>query len=909
MLEKLACKYYLLKRVENDEQMVDFTRWYLTTYIKNIPSWKDKPEAAREEAIDDFVAFWSSKKSMHTLLTDLVYCGESLPSAEYAETILCDTPVIPRKSCVAYVSGICESLEQCCNICSYGGQNTNKNMASELAVLRFLALDEEHLKLFHDAGGTADFFHSRLSIGQDLHLNLPYVMPIFREFYEEILRNPADFYAPKELKKRFLAGRVMDIILDAPKKAMEYASTSDLGIFTEYRQRVYREICSRILDSAEIDENDMRLRVARWLSNEKRPQKGQGAEKSKKEPEKSDTGLSGVSEGVSPASRRKKTPSKVKKDTTETQNTSSEAPGNRNVLPAKEDHPVSEQGDHLPTSDTAKTPPEGQKKLPEIQNNHQMPQEPFSDSKSVYPPDFDAKNATETVLPSNPLQARDCDDNSTSEDDSCAQAPVPKNETSSDINNELIDGNIPESSHSSTPPEENESEINTLKTTPTEEINTQDNPPDLQNNSSEKNDLIDKTENKNDKFYAQINELSEDNSADNIELNPKIIIDNTAVDDIITLPELPKNVLSQLIPFEKRADEIFLSIAKTAVLPIEVVESAAALFYLIWVAEGSFFAYCSVREAPDKMILLLRKKSITKICWLPYYLYAVSRTIGLHVENVHSIHSVDMALNKNAVPCSYDTLVRYYAAVFRGKPVPEKHMEEPLCALYNAMPYYADAFHAQTREGRLYSSSYSALSSYDAVLGVSYFLSLNFNTDKKAFRISTNSSLLFHPVEEMEPLRKGCFVTYSINKEDLPDHNPKDLYKKALVHLEQTGRFRKINLQLIYLDEHVFCLFIEKKFHEYISASLQQFFHKWAIKNDVEQFALITDHRAAGSVHASGEGHSFRKGAIETLADTMAKIVGKRHFVETRSRKARGILQLGKKVAQPKEKVVSFLRK
>ena len=877
MNEKLACAYYALRYVQNDEDMRKFAAWFLATQIKNHPLKKNDPKKAKEAAIDEFTLFWSTEKRRATSLTELVYDGAVMPSSAYAEAVVNDTAVVPGKSCSDWVSRFDDCMKASCKLCAFGGAGMNKNTAAERSVLQFLAEKKEHLNAFHSAGGNEHFFRSHLDIGEDIRLSRPYVFPVLRYFYEEMVRLPDVFYAPDTPKGRFSAKRVKNNVLDLPSKAIKAASIPDYSTFSGLTEGIYRDLCSSILSAKEIDENDMRLTVAKWLSNEKKERSGKKAGKSEKMPEIENTGVSGASEAVLVPEKQKNAPDAVFGD--------ENVPSGANT--AQKSHTGHVTG-------AVETDESGE-------NNANYPDEKCKDI-------FQKKQEVQELL-------------------------AGKNEYVKEEKPDFSEQQYPaaDTSPPAEPPDDNEikSDISATK----------DSFNDLQNSDNDETRKTERSNNgcmqlgdtdncflKNDDQFIDINANFQTNNlqkSTEIDTTEFIIPEDkpglptkrppSDPDDIIMLHKIPERILKKLIPFHKCAADVFAYTANIGILPIEIIQDDyGEYYYLLWMANGRYFAFCPVSESsgtlPAEMILLLRKRSTVKVCWQPYFLHAVSRSIGLNVENVHSIFTVDLLLNKNALPCGYDELVRYYAAVLRGKAVKEKDMEPALSPLYNAMPYYADVLHVQLREGRLSPDEYKRSSSYDTVLGISYLLSLNFKTDKIAFQMSPDGRISFLPYGEMEALRQGFLITYAINEEDIPGHCAIDLYKNALIYLEQTGRFRKINMQIIRLDENVLHLFVEKKCHEYLTTVLQNFFNKWAVKNEIAQFALIVDHKPIMGKSTSSMTLSAGRKIDLSLAGKMAKLIAKRRFVSADSHKAQGVLELRKKAKHSRENILPFLR-
>lgn len=403
-----------------------------------------------------------------------------------------------------------------------------------------------------------------------------------------------------------------------------------------------------------------------------------------------------------------------------------------------------------------------------------------------------------------------------------------------------------------------------------------------------------------------------ENAEKNVD-NNNDITQETAPDrleeDIIFLPKIDALSMMKIKDFSQKEDVIFSEAALGNIISIEVVldEDGAYRMFVYSPALRSIVK-ADPKDMPDALVLLLRKKSVIKLCWQPYYLYSVCRANGIIVENVYSIFTVDRLLNPQALPCAYPDLIRYYSFVLKGEIIPKQTFENDAEALMAIMPLYKDVYQVQTREPRLEKKQFEEVSAFDQVLGLSFLRGVNFHDEGCMFEMHANGEIVYKPFLDLVVKKPGYLVSYAINMVDVPGYSVHTLYKNALCYLARKGRFKKTNIQLLAITDKALYMFVGFKVYEYITTQLQNYFNKWAVRHDVERFSLVSDHRAILS-SKDGQHHLPADKDIENkMLKTMGQIMNRNTYVEAKPQRARGMLKLRDRSRKIKEKVIPFTK-
>lgn len=787
----MPCHKYMVRSIKNEEDKLAYARAFISKLY----------ETGQHE--QDIMVCYSATSAFKkdTGLHFLSYRGEELTNEEFYHKILGDDSVPHYKSCREYLRTHPENISTVCKMCpSYTGY-TNRNNATELAILKFIASSKANLDFFLTVAD-AKYFRSCYDLAENTLSGVPFVVPLPRLCFTAIQKCGPEYYEQNLLamtdedRLNSLQSRIVSILRS------RYNVDTVFPDYIKIFPTIWKIFVSEISSADSLSKSDVKGFIEFTAILDRAPGKSAPkATSSRKAPNTENdysawnTNSTGSSSAISGI---------VKKGSL--------------AAPA---HETQDQSDFLPVNSES----------PEC-----VPPVPVTETIAS---DVEISTDTEVTENTNPLLdtlPQSCPDTvvPTSTDDiDISTLPVDNN----NHNDEETQGFIPEV-YAEYPPAPDTHQLAWDQTDPDplkkgEALETTDDTPAEQKlHATVENDQplsinVSEPEKKSDKDTT---------NAESIVLLP-IKINDIAL-PIITQTDL-KNYC--ILVSDENADFVTVSVARDQMISLECMQDEhGSHVLLIWVPIYQKFYYAYFTSLHRRLKEILAYKSIRKVCYQPYYLYSLSKIYAVPARNVYSIFSVHTACTGFNVSMTYRDIIEMYTGGRRFErmvgniPIRNEFM--------GGLPFYDNICHNLTQIVNGASALKDKVASaflLDEANGVSYMRCINFVDDELLFSFQKDGTLKYNDNHVKQVKRDGALVTYVIENSNYSHEARREVYLHVLTELAKTGRFRKLNIQLVMLTGDIMMLFIGANGFELLDTTIKVMFSKFATDGHIDSFHVL----------------------------------------------------------------------
>lgn len=782
----MPCHKYMVRSIKNEEDKLAYARAFISKLY----------ETGRHE--QDIMVCYSATSAFKKDpgLHFLSYRGENLSNEEFYHKILGDDSVPHYKSCREYIKTHPENISAVCKMCpSYTGY-TNRNNTAELAILKFIASSKANLDFFLTIAN-AKYFRSCYDLAENTLSGVPFVVPLPRLCFTVIQKCGPEYYEQNLLamtdedRLNSLQSRIVSILRS------RYNVNSAFPDYIKIFPTLWKIFVSEISSADFLSKPDVKGFVEFTTILDRAP--GKSAPK---------------------AVSSRNTFTTEKGHTVEIANTTGRSSAISDT--AKEDsltaptHETQNQPDRLPVHSKSQECVSPVPATEIIASDIKIPMEAEKAENTNSPLNESPKSYPDTIGTTSP------------NDIDISTLPVDNNikETQDFVPEVYAEYPPAPDTYQLTKDQTNpafllkDESLEAVDATSTEQYTIVENDQPLSINVSE-------SEKESDKSTPD---------AETIELLP-IKINEIAL-PVITQTDL-KNYCA--LVSDENADFVTVSVVRDQMIGLECLQDEnGAHVLLIWIPIYQKFYYAYFTSLHRRLKEILAYKSIRKVCYQPYYIYSLSKIYAVPARNVYSIFSVHTACTGFNVSMTYRDIIEMYTGGRRFErmvgniPIRNEFM--------GGLPFYDSICHNLTRivngTPALKDKVASALL-FDEVNGVSYMRCINFVDDELLFSFQKDGTLKYNDNHVKQVKRDGALVTYVIENSNYSHEARREVYLHVLTELAKTGRFRKLNIQLVMMTGDIMMLFIGANGFELLDTTIKVMFSKFATDCHIDSFHVL----------------------------------------------------------------------
>ena len=782
----MPCHKYMVRSIKNEEDKLAYARAFISKLY----------ETGQHE--QDIMVCYSATSAFKkdTGLHFLSYRGEELSNEEFYHKILGDDSVPHYKSCREYLRTHPENISTVCKMCpSYTGY-TNRNNATELAILKFIASSKANLDFFLTVAD-AKYFRSCYDLAENTLSGVPFVVPLPRLCFTAIQKCGPEYYEQNLLamtdedRLNSLQSRIVSILRS------RYNVDTVFPDYIKIFPTIWKIFVSEISSADSLSKSDVKGFVEFTAILDRAPGKS-----------------------VPKASSSRNTITTKKGPTTDNTNTTSSSSAVSDIV-KEVSLPDQTHGSH-DSSDYLEDTPECVSSVPVTE---------------TIASDVEISTDTEVTENTNPLLD--------TLPQSCPDTVVPTSTDDIDISTLPADNN----NHNDEETQEFIPEVYAEYPPASDTFQLAQN--QNESVSLQKNDPLDMTDDTPTEQYG----ADENDKAVSLTLLDSEKDSNTTTPDAESIVLLPIKINDIALPIitqtdlknyctlvsDENADFVTVSVARDQMISLECMQDEhGSHVLLIWVPIYQKFYYAYFTSLHRRLKEILAYKSIRKVCYQPYYLYSLSKIYAVPARNVYSIFSVHTACTGFNVSMTYRDIIEMYTGGRRFErmvgniPIRNEFM--------GGLPFYDSICHNLTQIVNGASALKDKVASaflLDEANGVSYMRCINFVDDELLFSFQKDGTLKYNDNHVKQVKRDGALVTYVIENSNYSHEARREVYLHVLTELAKTGRFRKLNIQLVMLTGDIMMLFIGANGFELLDTTIKVMFSKFATDGHIDSFHVL----------------------------------------------------------------------
>lgn len=780
----MPCHKYMVRSIRNEEDKLAYARAFISKLY----------ETGQHEQ-DIMVCYSATSAFKKDLgLHFLSYRGENLSDGEFYHKVLGDDSVPHYKSCREYLKTHQENINAVCKMCpSYTGY-TNRNNTTELAILKFIASSKANLDFFLTVAN-AKYFRSCYDLAENTLSSVPFIIPLPRLCFTAIQKCGPEYYEQNLLamtdedRLNSLQSRIVSILRS--RYNVDTAFPDYIKIFPT----IWKIFVSEISSADFLSKSDVKGFVKYTAILDCAPDKS-------------------ANKAASSRNALTTEKSRAAENSNTTSSFSAISDTAKEGSLAAQAHKTQNQSDHLPV------------------NSESLECVPSVPATEIIASDIKISMGTEnTNLPLNELPQSYPDIIGTTYPDNIDISTLPA------VNNNVEETQdlVPEV-YSECPPTPDTYQLTKDQT----DLASLQKDESLETTAAISAEQY-ATAEKNQSLLINVSESEKDSDkstsdAETIALLP-IKINEIAL-PVITQTDL-KNYCALIS--DENADFVTVSVARDQMISLECLQDEnGAHVLLIWIPIYQKFYYAYFTSLHRRLKEILAYKSIRKVCYQPYYLYSLSKIYAVPARNVYSIFSVHTACTGFNVSMTYRDIIEMYTGGRRFErmvsniPIRNEFM--------GGLPFYDSICHNLTQIVKGTPALKDKVASaflFDEVNGVSYMRCINFVDDELLFSFQKDGTLKYNDNHVKQVKRDGALVTYVIENSNYSHEARREVYLYVLTELAKTGRFRKLNIQLVMMTGDIMMLFIGANGFELLDTTIKVMFSKFATDCHIDSFHVL----------------------------------------------------------------------
>lgn len=291
---------------------------------------------------------------------------------------------------------------------------------------------------------------------------------------------------------------------------------------------------------------------------------------------------------------------------------------------------------------------------------------------------------------------------------------------------------------------------------------------------------------------------------------------------------ISNELLEQCRPLTE--DLVLLAEIETAILKeryfcIELVKDKKGnevfLFY-IHKLHRYYYTRMDTKNVREVFLPLFKTPSVTKYCYLPYYIYGYCVCKDIKLRSLTSIFTLQACTTEDKTLSLGDLCVKYM-------PYGQQALKR---ALENASPnqwFYGIAYY-RTIASKIKAENalLKQKEALDEVLGISYLAKRSFYSEDRLFSMGNDGDLIFQNEAYISWLKKVRFDGYSVRYTVSAENQiQKESIITMLTYLSAKGYFKKRQIQIIALNDTTVYFYIGKEDFHYLDTIIQTYLFQY----------------------------------------------------------------------------------